>query len=880
MSSKKDTQKKRSILPFLILVLLLLIPAGFFAFSFFGTLKPHTVIGEESIAYVHVPNLLRTANRLLEHQTLDTLLADPALLSVAPAVNTLRHSGLFSNPLIRFAAGGSLDLALYPDSHYLAAYDTARLSSLLFLAPAILPRFSIKNLYYVQAGRYSRFEYRGSDQDTVYIAIKRNLIVVSNSERLIEPVLDESGIKNDGSRQPAFAAKNFDAALLLRSESILAGLADDAPDIRTILERLNTSGQAEASVYIQKDQIDLNIRMPISSPLPAITKLIDADSTVPSMLYGLPPESQYATILSPGSLRDLLDAAIAIQGNQAVRLLEKADASSRFLTGLSLEELIFSWTGNELAIFGLEGRPRPVFAVKIADENRRKQVFESLLSSFALTGDNTVILDGTRIPRLMLPDFLTALLSLWKIQVPSPYYLTERGFLYLSESPENLLETVNAIRQNTSIVKTEVWKKLATHSPDASTITLFYSLDRSVPFFLRGTDTVQRILQLYGQGLARLSLRDGETGISLAIKSVSTKGPLPLSGYPLKPEGKLSPEIEVLLFPAKGEVRILFTENGNRLVSLNPVNGTRTTYESPEPLWFVLSEGIERTDLSQPAVWVVSQQGTVALLDGNLKNQEGFPVATGNRLSAPPAAFGGSLYISDMESSLYIIDRFAKTHTLSLPFQDILRAAPSFMRQGSNIYMAAYPKGFFSELWLTDEKGTVRPGWPVSASGIAFGSPLLFHSGRTDTGLAFLTQAGELSVYSESGTMRETFPLQLPGVFFIQPVFDGKALWSLASDGRLFKTGLDGTTESVQLEGITAETGYLATADIDGDKVPEVLASGEANLLYAVRHDLTMLPGFPLPVWGKPWTGDLNGDGKTDIISGGMDNLIYGWHIR
>jgi hypothetical protein len=173
----------------------------------------------------------------------------------------------------------------------------------------------------------------------------------------------------------------------------------------------------------------------------------------------------------------------------------------------------------------------------------------------------------------------------------------------------------------------------------------------------------------------------------------------------------------------------------------------------------------------------------------------------------------------------------------------------------------------------------VYPGWPVQVSGIAFGSPVLFsRDGKLFA--AFITQAGSLSVFDASGNLQSGFPLDVPGVFHIQPVWDGSSLWALSSEGVLHQIALDGKILSQTVPGLKAEEGVLLTADVDGDKTPEIFFTGEGNALHGYSRAFTQLSGFPLPVWGRPAFADLNGDGMIECIGAGLDNLVYRWQFN
>ena len=87
---------------------------------------------------------------------------------------------------------------------------------------------------------------------------------------------------------------------------------------------------------------------------------------------------------------------------------------------------------------GIEGRTAPVFAVQIKDEKQRQRIFSKLTSSILLQDDTSLILDGVRIPRIAIPQAVQNVLALFGIALPSPYYTIRGGFIYFSESAENL----------------------------------------------------------------------------------------------------------------------------------------------------------------------------------------------------------------------------------------------------------------------------------------------------------------------------------------------------------------------------------------------------------------------------------------------------------
>lgn len=881
---KKDKKKKlpRFFVVLLTLILILVsIPLILAGLSLFGRVSPDSIIPDEFLAYVSVPNPIRTTNRAMKHQGIDSLLADPVFSPIAPAVARFRENRLLENPAIQLAMNNPLVAAVYEDGRFLASYDTGMLSVLTRFSPLIVSRMKIPELYYVQAGNHSRYELRKDETTAVYAGFHHNLLVVSNNHALFESVFNES-VPLEGETpaiEKVFQAESYDAAVLINSRVLVSTFAPDNPEMLSVLQTLDMPRLAEAAFYIEKDKINMHISVPLSSTAPGIQNILSGESPVPTILEFLPLTTQYATMVSAGTLQELVEMTRTVQGPSFDKMLKTAESSSKQLFGLSLNDLLYSWTGGEFAAFGLENRPNPVFAIRISDEQQRRAVFDKLTSSFALTRDDSVVLEGTRIPNIRIPSFLLSILSIWDISVPSQYYLVENNVLYISQSPENLLDTIRSIRNNTSLIRQDVWRQLAKGTDDRSSVALFYSLDRSLPFFLKGNSDFQRILKLYGRGLGRIQFREDTTVLTLSVLAGEPTGILPVPGYPIEIGPETDNTVSVLEFSRKNEKRIILSVGGSTVIALDPRTGKRYTFSEDNDVWILADPALEAEKPEDPALWIVTKRGRVSLVNGNLEVIDGFPVSTGARLSSEPAAYNEKLYLPDQDTSLYMVSSTGGLEVLSMPFSEVLRSPPVFYSHKENTYLGAYPKGFFAELWLTSDTGTPAPGWPVSVSGIAFGSPVLF-SELNELYMSFITQAGDLTIFTERGSLKPGFPVTLPGVFYTQPVFCGTYLWILSAGGRLFRVSPDGSVISKEIPDFTAENAVVRTFDVNRDGNREVFVSGDANALYGFTSTLDPLDDFPLPAWGTPWFGDINGDGTINCFAVGMDSRLYAWQLR
>jgi hypothetical protein len=911
MEEVRQKRKNPFVVAFVIaLVVFVALPLAVISVSSFGRISADSVMVEPFGAYFRIPSVVRTADRILAHESLPDLLADPAFAQAAPVVSSLRDSGLTENALVRLLGKGSLDGIVLDGGKILVAYDLGVAAPLMALAPILGGKIPVKNLYYVQSGDASRFEYRTEGASTWYIDATRNLLVASNDPALLDRALDQGRRAAEGDGDvglplpqesldagiPAPSAgpgeispdagklarrlgtDDYDVGILLDSRSALASLAAADDSVRSVLDRVRLSDTVALTVRIRARQLDLALKSRVAASDPDLAAILARDSSRADAVESLPATAQYATMIVGMEPRALL-ASLRYSSPQSVGdSIDRVDRVSQTALGMGLDRLVFSWAGDGVAVFGLEGRPRPVFAIKVADERARKETFEAAIATLAISEDNTFVLDGLRIPRLTLPDFLSAFLGIFRVSVPAPYYLVRDGWLYLSESPENLLEIANARNSGKTLGKVDAWKSLSSATDERATMTLYYSLDRAIPFFLKGRGRLSRALQLYREGLARLSIDGGEATVSLSVIPGTGGGVFPLPGYPVNIGGRGSSV--VARTPRKGaSPRIAAVVDGSRVIAFDPVSLARFEYSADSRVWCLPVVGASQGETDDPAFWVVTEGGEVTLLDGDLRPLSGFPVRVSGKPSSPPLAESARVLVPVSDGGLVSVDLLGATVAIPLPFPEPLRAPPASSRTNGQTRFVAYPKGFSGMVWLMDDAFMPLPGWPAGEGGIGFGSPVFCPADKR-VFVAFLAQSGELSLFDESGKAVSGFPVRLPGVFFFQPAFDGENLWAVSSSGVLYRIALDGAVLNQQIPDFTAESGAVVCADANGDRIPEIFVSGDGNALFAYGRDFASLDGFPLPISGAPAIGDLNGDGNVECAGIGLDDRLYCWQFR
>jgi hypothetical protein len=903
---EKNKEKKPGRFSRIILIIVcvfLIISVTWTVFSLTGRIDAGAVIPGSAVFRVSISNPIYVIDGIIAHESMHDISAVPALAQAAPTLHMLNENPLLKNFFVRLALRGKFELALLPSDTekniIAAAWDMGIFSPLFRFLPVVSGFVNIPNFYYVRAGSNSRFEYRTAGI-TLFIGHYRNLLFVTSSSEVFAS-RSANASADTGQVYRNINPSEYDVLLLLSNEFIYDLFAEQDPRIAAILDNIDfesghpAGGPAlvEAGISIFSRKIEFYLAAPVSSQQNALSGLLGQRSQTPVMAERFPSSVQYATILSAGTLEELYQAALVFSGPDLDDTLRMADSSARMILGLTLDDLLFSWSGEEFAVFGMEGRPHPVFAIQISDERKRQEVFDRAFRSIFINEDVRLNLDGTRMPRVATPEFLQSLLRKWDIFLPSPYYTIYRDFLLISESADTLLYALRAMQRNDVLPRNPLWRDIAGGKPVASAFSLYYSLDLSMPFFLRKNTALSSFLSLYRQGLIRISFDRGLIDLSVSLVPGQGNGVILVGGFPLDTGGRQSNEV---FGGGRGANSRIFFASGNSVFSVDLADNSIHVLEGQGRQWIIPADGIGRREDAN--AWVVSDRGRVTLVDGNLEPALGFPVLTGLRLSSPPKAHEGRLYICDEDGKVHVVNEHGALSTWETSFIAAIRSPPSFLtvssRGRTRNYAAVYPKSFFGEIWLLDTDGKALPGWPAPISigndefsvntGIGFGSPLLFaHNNRVF--VAFVCQTGELLVYDENASRIPPFPLYLNGIFYLQPVFDGQYLWLISSNGTLFRIGLDGELLYQHIPGFSVmEEGFITVFDFDGDRIPEIFITGEGNALHGFTRSFRSLEGFPLPVWGRPHfveaQGSFGSSRKAEIFGMGMDRRLYRWQFR
>lgn len=904
MKEKNDKKKlplgvRLLLLPFKIILVLLVVVLIWFTFCFFDRVKPADALPPDYALYLRTDSVWGTAEPLLDLDATLIAMSSPELQKYRDTFLQIKSSKLRKNFFVKRALKRRLDAAVYDydesgNAGALVVLDAGFLSGAVRLAPYAVPYIkAVSNIVELSSNRHGNY-YQLQNGTPGFFVIKKNLIVFSTSKKLLEEAMtwsnsslypkNELSLVNTKLKEPLRILANGQNLLKLFAEKPQGeNKADNKAEnkdgssliknyLEAIVPYLSQDEYTSLNFGITEKELNVSIAVPMElseqselSEQPVL-KLLKKESSVPSLLPQFSDEVQYYTLISAGTLRELKDAAIKILPSEKdfSATWNKSDTISKIVFNTSLDDVLFSWTGDEFAIFGIEGKSEPVFAIKIADETKRRQIFDRVFASYIVRSDDSLLVDGIRLPCIDMPGFVLSVLQALNINVPKPYYLIKDNYIYLSQSPENLVAINSGAGKKLS--GSQNWQRVSSRQSPYSTLSLYYNLERSVPFFIKGSSSMSKILALYNSGRFDLRVKDNVFTVQLQASAVELESAKNIPGFPIELENKSNAEL--VRSNAKKSKLVFWVENDGSVNSLDCGTFTRAKTELAEVEYIVAADEVT-IKANGGEIWAVTKSGMVYLLNSKLESVLGYPVLSGVTMACPPFVYKDSVVLTGTDGVLCFVSHNGEVTNLETDVESSIKATP-FVKGD---IIAFYEKGFFGGIHVYKDLKPVSEEGPFELEGIAYGSPCIFTAGGKQYA-AMITQAGQLYVYDLNGNLLEPFPVGLNGVFFLNVQMADDYLFALSAEGELYRVSLDGKSMRVKLPYFTAKTGRITVCDYDEKEGAEIFVSGEGNSLYGFNTKLELLPEFPVSGYGNPLFVDLNGDNMNDCITITFDNKL------
>jgi len=885
MSKKDKTKKKkpfivRFLIAILIILLIIILPViGWFTYAALDKQNTASVIPSDYTVYIRTDSAWDAVEPVLDLKATDLLLTDKALSAIRPSVVSFRQSPLRNNFFVKKALQRRVDITVYDDKSYLVVASMGFLSGASRLLPYIIKIKPIKDLTYIQSGSSRFFIYQKGNQ-IFYIKVIKNLVIISAQDSRFKLSTEFNNLDKYTEKQLLAVTENLKDPFKITCDGtkLLDMLSSDGSNtyVKALANSISMDEMSTVTFEITDTDVNLKAHFPYEvnqnyteHPL---AKIIKQESTVPELLNKLPENVQYYTFINTFTMDQIREAAFSVipQSMDIEGKWNTAEKASNFAFNSSIEDVIFSWTEDEISIFGLEGKAEPVIAIKISDEKKRQECFDNILSSLILVSDNSLIVDSIRLPRIQVPDYLQSIMEAFGIVIPKPYYIVKDGYIYFSQSPENLVSVNNASRNSKRISSSTNWKHVSAKMSPVSTLSLYYDLQRSIPFFLKTQTTVSQILKLYNIGRFDVSSKNNSLTVQLSATVSESDYSQHIPGFPKAIENTPAKELCKSKSPKSSAV---FYIEGNNISALNTASLTTIT-KNFKNIDFLIPASENTAKTYGGELWAAGKSGTIYLLTKDLEIVEGFPVIT-DKLSAKPVLYRDQLLFTTETNYIDFINPDGTESYMETSFQGAVPSSPSVCDN----YFAIYEKGFIGGIHLYKDGTELSSAEPFLPEGIGYGSPCIFKKAHKIY-VAFINQNGLLYVLDENLKPVDNFPVELKGLFFVNVSYAEGYLFALASEGSLFRISLDSSVMEVELPYFKAKTGTITVADYNSDSKQDIFVSGEGNTIYGFSSFMEMIEGFPVSGYNNPVFTDITGDKKNDVLVLSIDNYLNAFAVN
>ena len=870
MKKEKKSNVALNILKFIgkVFLVLLLVLVIWICFSIFNKKPIESVIPREYAAYIQTDSAIKAFDPILDLEAIDIFLSSKDFSSLRGTFIDFRKSSLRKNPLARLCLNRKICAGYYPDTkEYVAVINMGFLSSFTRLSKFILPSLSIKDLNFIKNKDFYFFSY-GQGDSKLYLKPCKNLVVITSSVEKLYSSFSKN-YREDYTKEDLETIKSKTGSkikIVVDAEKLIKMLEGSNDLVKKFVPLTQSNRLSMINFNLTDSQINISGEIPFKPVNGDSVTLKEA--SMPALVSKLPNIVQYYTIFNIGTVENIRDTLIPVISEKNSNPWEKAEPLCKTFFNLSLEEMLCSWTGKEYALLGIEGLNEPVFALQINDEKKRQEIFEKVINSIIIKDDTSLILNGVRLPKLMLPDFLQGLLGVFNINLPSPYYMVIDNYIYFCMSPEPLSAIFTSSNENKKISKNPNWLAASDKQKMDTSLSLFYDLERSVPFFLQNNSQMSQVLQLYSVGLCNLRLKDNAVSFSLQACSRKAGDLRAVPGFPIKLEGKS--DYKLYSGTGKKADRIFWLENSKNIKAMNVSSMEIQKFELDSESWIIE----EKNPKSENALWALTKDGTVYIFNKNLDDTEKKIFITGKTPASGPASYEDGIVFTTTENELCFVDSKGLITEVEIPSSAAIKNTPSVC--GKTV--ALYEKSFKGKIYVYEDKVLINNNKPLEISGIAYGSPAIIKK-NDSTYISFVTQKGTLYLWENLKPVT-SFENELESIFYTNVVSNGNYFFALSDNGRIFRLSTEGRILSVIIPNAKTRLGYLYADSPQKNDICNIYIGLDGNLIYGFSEKLELLSGYPLAGCGKPAFADINGDHNSDTFVLTLDNTLNAWNLR
>lgn len=896
-----NQEKKKSKIGCLIKILLIII--FILSLIFIGTYIFYKLTKEEVkkyipadyTGYIQIDSLMDVYNNLLGLRASDIILSRKELKDVYKTLLDIRSTKIFKNKILLKLLNFKINIVFKKDYSPILLLDLGYKSILTRSSQLLadymgdhktfklekLKNSSNYNIYKLFLKTYNR---------VLYISVCKNLLFVSFNKEDIEYLYntkdEEKSIDNDENfKYIKNKLKNYGMAdIYFNTDTLFQPVFSSSYKLKRIYDKFKFNNNTAISLNISNENILLNTYTNYETDDKKINDFIWNEQGILDVVEYLPNDTNLYSAVKIRSFEEFYKVFLYLQEGEYDETIKLIDKSSRLVFGFGIEELLFSWIGSEVGAYYSNISSSPVVFVKIKDQNKLKTILNKITKSILLKEDKEITYSGVKLNKISIRDFLMPLIELFVKGLDAPYYKIVDDFIFLSMDPITLVNLEKKYKDRAALNSDQAYKDISSKIKDKANIFLYFNMEEKIPNFLKFNSVIPELLRLYEKGALALSFDNTSLEINIAASGVNIRKIKNFPGYPLEIENNITSQIiSKNIIGSSVEEMIYITDDSNLFITdfnNHPIENFPVSFEGRSNNPPIIADLNNDGNLE---IYIFTEEGYLHYFDIQGKEKIPYPIKSDFKESFYPVYFNGSLiFYSNNEKRLF----FFKNENFQKIGYEISNPILSQVTVYNNI-IAFYPKSFRGTIYLIDGNGLLLTGWPKDAGSIGYGSPTINRIGGDYTGsVIFITQKGELNVWSLDGEPRNEFPLKISGVFYTQPVAGNV---DKNADREIITLDKDGNINIISSEGkfllnknikeAASKDSKILLFDTNNDKINELFIYGGSNNVIALNGKLDMLPGFPVKGSSMPTFTDFDSDGQYEMIVTGADKKIYVYTI-
>jgi hypothetical protein len=273
-----------------------------------------------------------------------------------------------------------------------------------------------------------------------FMARKRNLIIVSPFLKSFRTALANMG----GDHPKPELNQSGDINIFFRTNRMLRELANLYPQIGFLKSVLEKNKYGTVEIYLEEDRIKMETNLRFSEPEnyqeKVIARMLSQERGEPTIESIVPLRSSSFVSFTVENIADVYRYLVVLFKDypELFSTLQTGNKALKFLADKDMNQLLFSWMGQEVATVALSDLANPIMVIQVKDADAFRKNFKDFIGDkVTRTGEHTVF-------RIELPGIFNFLKSIFAPSVQLPYFSMIRDrFLLIANSPKDIVHFLN-----------------------------------------------------------------------------------------------------------------------------------------------------------------------------------------------------------------------------------------------------------------------------------------------------------------------------------------------------------------------------------------------------------------------------------------------------